>query len=106
MNSPDPITTYFEAANAGQADAAAACFTEDGTVYDEGGEHRGPAMIRAWVEETTGKYQPRTEILGRDESTDRTLVTARVSGNFPGSPVELEFAFTLREGKISSLRIE
>jgi len=28
------------------------------------------------------------------------LVTARVSGTFPGSPIELRYAFTLRGGQI------
>jgi hypothetical protein len=34
------------------------------------------------------------------------LLTVRVSGSFPGSPVDLDYAITLRDGKISSLKIE
>ena len=34
-----------------------------------------------------------------------TIVTSSVSGNLPGSPVELQFEFTLRDGKISNLFI-
>jgi hypothetical protein len=32
-------------------------------------------------------------------------VRARVSGHFPGSPVELRYAFTLHGGKIARLEI-
>ena len=32
-------------------------------------------------------------------------VTVRVAGNFPGSPIDLQFVFTLKAGKISLLEI-
>jgi hypothetical protein len=32
-------------------------------------------------------------------------VTNRLTGNFPGSPIELEFVFQLDSGKIVSLEI-
>jgi hypothetical protein len=40
------------------------------------------------------------------ETLDRTcIVTSEVSGNFPGSPLELRYAFILERGKIASLEI-
>jgi len=35
----------------------------------------------------------------------KTIVTNRLTGNFPGSPIELEFVFTLDGDKIKSLEI-
>ncbi len=102
---PPVITAYWNAANAGRIDEAAACFAADAVVHDESRIHQGPAAIRGWIEETTQQYQPMVEPLGIEEKDGHHLVTARVSGNFPGSPVELDYAFTLREGHILRLEI-
>jgi hypothetical protein len=36
---------------------------------------------------------------------ERSVVTAELEGDFPGSPVVLKFRFTLRAGLISALEI-
>ena len=102
---PPAITAYWNAANAGRIDEAAACFAADAVVHDESRVHQDPAAIRGWIEETTRQYQPIVEALGVEEKNGRHLVDARVTGTFPGSPVELHFAFTLRDGQILSLEI-
>jgi hypothetical protein len=35
----------------------------------------------------------------------KTVLEARLTGNFPGSPVTLEFSFVLEDGKIVSVEI-
>jgi hypothetical protein len=45
-------------------------------------------------------------VLGAGEKGDKLAVAARVAGQFPGSPVELEFAFSLRDGKIAELAVQ
>ena len=40
------------------------------------------------------------------EIGDKTIVTADVSGSFPGSPVQLRYNFTLKGDKIAALLIE
>ena len=35
----------------------------------------------------------------------KIIVTNRLTGNFPGSPIELEFVFTLDGDKIAALEI-
>ena len=102
---PAAIAAYWAAANAGQAAAAAACFASDAEVHDEGRTHRGRKEIQAWVGETTRKYQPQVEPV-RVRATDAGwAVAARVTGNFPGSPVELDFTFTLAGDGIAKLEI-
>ena len=96
---------YFAGANARDADGVAASFAEDGIVHDEGGVHRGRAAIRTWAEETGRKYRFRADVLSIAEFGDQTIVTARVSGNFPGSPIELTHRFKLANGLIAELAI-
>ena len=103
---PEAISHYFAAANDGRIDDAAACFAENALVHDEGQDHRGHAAIRAWVADTTEKFQPKTELLYTTESDSTYIAKAKVSGNFPGSPAELTFSFTVEEEKISTLSIK
>ena len=107
MNSslPSPVTAYFDAANAGNADAAAACFTPEARVHDESRDHVGRGSIRRWIEETSRSYQPEMQPLRAAPEGERLVVTARVSGAFPGSPIELDFAFTLAGDAIAALDI-
>ena len=74
-------------------------------VRDEGRERQGKAAIREWMEEVNKKYQPTVEVSDVGETDDRTIVTGRVAGNFPGSPVDLRYAFTLAGAKIARLDI-
>lgn len=102
---PAAIATYVAEANAGNAGPAAACFATEAEVRDEGRTHRGPEEIRAWIDVAARKYRPQVEPLRAVEADGRLTVTARVSGDFPGSPAELDFVFTLRTGLIETLEI-
>lgn len=55
--------------------------------------------------ETWKKYQHTIEPLASAEKDGKTIITNRLTGNFPGSPIELEFVFTLDGDKIASLEI-
>lgn len=103
---PAPVAAYWTAANAGDSAAAAACFATDAVVKDEGQTHCGTEAIAGWVEQTTQAAHPVVEPLRSATEAGRLLVTGKVSGSFPGSPVELDFAFTLANGKISKLEIK
>jgi len=101
-----PVADYIAAANAQDIDAVTACFSRTAMVHDEKRERRGITAIREWAVEVSEKYRPTVEVLGVAERDGRTVVTATVSGNFPGSPVELRYAFTVTGGKIDRLEIE
>ena len=105
VNLPVPIAIYFAAENQGHAEIVAQCFTERAVVRDEGQVIEGLAAIRQWKAETTKKYQHTIEPLASIQRDNRTIVTNRLTGNFPGSPIELEFVFTLDGNKIASLEI-
>ncbi|MEJ1974304.1 MAG: nuclear transport factor 2 family protein [Lacunisphaera sp.] len=102
---PAAIAAYWAAANAGQAVPAAACFASDAEVQDENRTHQGRSEIQAWIEETTRKYQPQVEPLQARETGAGWTVVARVTGRFPGSPIELDFGFTLAGDRIAKLQI-
>ena len=108
MQTPIPavIESYFQASNANNIDALVACFSPDATVVDENQTHRGTAEIKAWAVNVRRKYEFKTEILKASETSGGAIVTAKVSGNFPGSPVDLNFKFALgKNNKITSLVI-
>jgi hypothetical protein len=102
---PRPIEIYFESDKARDAEALARCFTADARVHDEERTHEGLAAITAWRIEARQKYEYTVEPLQAVQRDGKTVVTARVSGNFPGSPVTLAYAFELDRDQITSLEI-
>jgi ketosteroid isomerase-like protein len=103
---PEILQRYFAAQNAHDIDALVACFAPDARVRDEGRNIVGTDAIRAWKAETSAKYgvtaQPRE--LRRDGET--TIVVAKVSGTFPGSPANLTYSFGFSpDSRISALAI-
>jgi len=102
---PEPIAAYFAATNSQNVDAMLALFAETAIVKDEGQDRRGLVSIREWMEEAIKKYRFTVEVTGISEGSGSPVVTGRVSGNFPGSPVDLRHFFTLAGKKITSLEI-
>jgi hypothetical protein len=104
-NLPKPIALYIAAENSGDGNLFDQCFAESAVVRDENETHKGLAEIKEWKSETKRKYQHTVEPLSMIEKAGSTIVTNRLTGNFPGSPIELEFVFTLKDDKIFSLEI-
>ena len=104
-NLPKPIALYVEAENTGDVKLFDQCFAEGAAVLDENETRRGIAEIKKWKAETKKKYQHTFDPLSVSEKDGRFIVTNRLTGNFPGSPIELEFVFTLNDDKIVSLEI-
>ncbi|MCK0206891.1 nuclear transport factor 2 family protein [Starkeya koreensis] len=101
---PGPVAAYFQADRLGP-DAVARCFTPDGTVTDEKSRHAGHDAIRRWKAMASAKYRYTSEPVSFVGEDGRILVTARVAGDFPGSPVQLRYAFTLDGDRIAALEI-
>lgn len=106
MSTPEIVTRYFKAAEAGDAAALAECFTTEGVVLDEGRSHRGHAEILAWRADLAAKWTYTAEVTGSEPvSADTYRVTERVEGNFPGGVADLGYTFTLEGGLIAALTI-
>ena len=102
---PIPIAAFFDAESRNDAEALSQCFAEDAVVRDEGQVINGRVDIRNWHVEAKRKYQHTTEPLAVAGMQGKTVVTSRLSGNFPGSPIELRFIFELEGRRITSLEI-
>ncbi|WP_159079941.1 nuclear transport factor 2 family protein [Methyloceanibacter sp. wino2] len=98
---PTPIAHYFAALTPFQI---ADCFTEDGVVTDERRTYRGRDEILLW-RENVGAINFQQDVISLSQSEDTAVVTCRVWGDFPGSPVELEHAFRVEGEKIAALVI-
>ncbi len=101
---PSPVANYF-ALGTTDPQALTECFTEDAVVIDERQEHRGRAAIAEWNTAVRAKYSFTTEVLAADGDSVHTTIRARVTGTFPGSPIELRYLFTLNSDLIARLEI-
>ena len=102
---PPPIDLYVKAENSGEVEALSQCFAPDATVRDEKRTYEGLAAIKEWKAETRRKYNHSVTPIELVQRGGKTVLKARLTGNFAGSPVTLEFSFALEGGKIASLEI-
>ena len=105
MELPAIITELVNAQNSHDSAAYADCFTTDATVFDEGHDHQGKEEIKAWIEDSSAKYQAVMEPMEYSESDDKAVLTAKVSGTFPGSPIVLKYNMEIVQGLVRSLKI-
>jgi hypothetical protein len=102
---PTPVAKFIAAENAEDADALARCFMQDAVVRDERRTHTGRPAIRAWNADAKTKYRHTIAPLHSATRDGKTVVRMRLTGSFPGSPVEVDFAFTPAGDEIARLEI-
>ena len=61
--------------------------------------------IQQWIEHSNEQYQSVLKPLEYKQSGDEGVLTAEVSGTFPGSPIVLQFHLTLKNELIDSLKV-
>jgi hypothetical protein len=105
LSLPEPIANYFAADTAGDASALARCFTAEGIVRDEGGTFTGIAAIQQWHTRAKEKYHHTVGPLSVSARGGEIVVTGKVTGDFPGSPITLQHVFRVAGQKIVSLKI-
>jgi hypothetical protein len=101
---PPVIAAFFHAHNTGETDDFNQLFTVDAVVIDEAHEYRG-AAIKAWIDGAIVQYKPVANVTDLAKVSEQTIATAQVTGNFPGSPAQIRYKFTLKNGKIAALVI-
>jgi hypothetical protein len=103
-SAPDIIRRYFALAGQPDRDAYLALFADDPVVEDEGRTHRGIGAIREW---RRGTPLVTYEITDVENTPAGTVVTATITGDFPGSPFAgLRFRFEdYDDTRIRRLRI-
>jgi SnoaL-like domain len=105
LNVPEPVAGLLAAEEAEDADVLSRCFTEDGTVHDEGRDYHGRTSIQQWKKEVDAKYRYLLQPVNAQTHGDKVVLRARLTGEFPGSPVDLDYIFKLSNDKIASLEI-
>jgi hypothetical protein len=102
---PRPVVAYLAADDAKDTTALAGYFADDALVHDEDRDYRGLDAIRAWKQEVQAKYRYVLEPIEASVSDETVKLHARLTGDFPGSPAEVEYTFTLAGDKIAALEI-
>jgi len=103
---PQVVNNYIRASNAHDVEAILSCFSDTATVRDENETLHGTHAIKHWILKTIEQYDFHFEPLKPHVDDDEISLDVKVSGAFPGSPVTLEYTFTINNKKISSLSIE
>lgn len=102
---PSPAERYFFFDAVRDLDALATCFTDEAIVKDEGHTYQGCEAIIDWKRRSDSKYSYTVEPYAMADERERTVVTSRLVGNFPGSPIDLRYAFRFEGNRIAELEI-
>lgn len=102
---PQPVASFYHASDVYDAALLAYCFTEDAVLYDEGIKYPGPTAISGHILEANRDAKVMMDITHYTEQSGQAVVTVTVSGDFEGSPVPLDFHFTLEKERIKALTI-
>lgn len=105
MNLPKVIADLVKAQEEFDTEAFAGCFSDTAVVFDEGRTHQGRNEIKLWISKANQEYRTVMTPIGYTESGQTGILKAEVSGSFPGSPVTLDYHFSVSNGQIDSLKI-
>ena len=101
------INDYVTASNAHDVKSILSCFSDDAVVHDERETLHGKKAIEDWIAKTIAKYKFQFKALSiKEDKVDVVIVTVEVSGTFDGSPVTLDYHFTIESDKIRSLTVD
>ncbi|WP_343686396.1 nuclear transport factor 2 family protein [Chryseobacterium gleum] len=103
MNLPNVIAKLIKAQNNFDSAAYVQCFTETAIVFDEGKTHQGKTEIEKWIDKSNKEYKATMEPLDYNEREN--ILSAEISGSFPGSPIILKFHFEIIDEKIQQLKV-
>ena len=105
MNLPHIIAELVKAQDNYDSTAYANCFSETALVFDEGKTYSGRNEIKQWIKNANEKYKTVMQPIEYTETEKETILKAKVSGNFDGSPVVLKYHVEIVNGLIQSLNV-
>ena len=103
---PQIIEKYVDASNRHDQKSILSCFSDDALVHDEGKALHGKKAIEGWIVKTIDQYKFQFKPLNVKDEDVEVVVAVEVSGTFDGSPVTLDYHFTVENEKISSLTVK
>ena len=104
MNLPKVVSDLVAAQNNFDSAAYRNCFSENAIVHDEGKIHNGTKEIEAWIADSNERYHATIKPVGYEEHETESILKAETSGNFPGSPIVLNYHMKISGGLIQSLK--
>lgn len=105
LHLPAPLQRYLDAQATRDLPAFIDCFAPDAVVRDEGRSHVGLDAIRNWKVHADATTPYSLTPLGFARQGAHWKLLAKVSGAFPGSPIELMHIFQVDGDRIASLEI-
>lgn len=102
---PRPVADYVAANARLDLDGMLQPFAPDAVVRDDGGEHRGRAELRSWIENATLAARAIFTPDAHREEDGRIIVDGVTHGDFKGSPLRFTMRFTLAGDAIRALEI-
>ncbi|MBK1442650.1 nuclear transport factor 2 family protein [Parapedobacter sp. ISTM3] len=105
MDLPKIITALINAQRDHDSAAYADCFSQTAVVFDEGRIYRGRTEIHDWIANANEKYQTVMQPVSFEGTEATGVLTAAVSGTFPGSPAVLKFYVGIADDLIQSLKV-
>lgn len=105
MNLPKVIAYLVQAQDHFDSNAYADCFSKTASVFDEGKTYNGHKEIEQWISHNNEKYKTVMKPIAYKESGTTGILSAEISGTFPGSPIVLQYHFEFAGGLIELLKI-
>ncbi|WP_313055643.1 nuclear transport factor 2 family protein [Pseudomonas lopnurensis] len=102
---PPPIAAFYSLSNGQEGLLLGQCFSADAVVVDERRSHVGLDEISAWLSEAQRLYRFRAEPLEFLDQGAQAIIPTKVTGTFPGSPIELRYVFHINGERIERLEI-
>ena len=102
---PKPIADYVAANARLDLDGMLQPFAPDAVVRDDGGEHRGHAERKRWIEAATLAARAIFTPDAHRVEDGRVVVEGLTHGDFKGSPLRFTMRFTLADDAIRALEI-
>jgi len=100
MNLPKVVAKLTEAQNNFDSAEYANCFNETAVVFDEGKTHNGRKEIESWIDKANKEYHATMKPL--EYAAKEAILKVEVSGNFPGSPIVLNYHLQITDELIQS----
>ena len=105
MNLPKVVADLVATQNSFDSVAYANCFSETAVVFDEGKTHNGKKEIEHWIADANERYEATMKPVSFEEKETESLLMAKTSGNFEGSPILLNYHLRIADGLIQSLKV-
>ncbi len=102
---PPSLVAYLNSEATTDVESLANCFASDAVVHDEGRAIRGLDAIKVWKKDAKTKYHYTVKPLDAVQDQATVTMRARLSGKFPGGPIQVTYRFVLVNDKIALLEI-